>query len=178
VRPCCARDHLSPSLCFAGTSFVFGLMLDKYGPRVTSAVGHVILIGGMLLFGFTTNSTSWDEALPALCHRWWRSSLSLSLRVACRSLPVRSGILSHRRGKESHCLRGKTAKCRAPLQARLWRCAGFDTRRRASIDVCCLLWCLFQAGNPIQLAVLGICNEFKENSTIAMSINAGCFAGL
>jgi MFS family permease len=39
-----------------GASLVFGWLLDRFGQRVTSVVGHLLMIMGVLLFAFSSNS--------------------------------------------------------------------------------------------------------------------------
>jgi MFS family permease len=39
-----------------GASLVFGWLLDRCGQRVTSLVGHILMIVGVLLFSFSTDS--------------------------------------------------------------------------------------------------------------------------
>ena len=38
-----------------GASFLFGLLLDVAGQRTTNAIGHAMLITGMLIFAFSSN---------------------------------------------------------------------------------------------------------------------------
>lgn len=86
-----------------GGALLFGVLFDKFGPRLTSIVGHAMLIAGLIMFAFSSN------------HRMAGVWSALPPGVTCVSCecsgPVSAGVLDHRLGGQPH-----PAGCTAHVQ--------------------------------------------------------------
>ena len=60
-----------------GGSLLFGLLFDRYGPRVSSIFGHIMMIMGVLMFAFSSNSCKYTVVA--------RHSLSKLYSAQCSS---------------------------------------------------------------------------------------------